>query len=214
MKNVVILNAHPDDGTAAVATIDRIYHSTPGKYDFHWIVFSRAVESIPEGYPDDAVANECYNGVGLLSIRNCKIFDYPVRRLDEHRQEILEHLVKLNKTLQPEIIFLPSSMDIHQDHKVVFEEGIRAFRRTGNLYGYDFPWNTIGCNLNRFIEISEDNLKKRIRVSACYKSQIIKENNCLTEEYIRAQAIERGNRINVRYAEAFEVIREVVHIGD
>ena len=100
--------------------------------------------------------------------------------------------------------------DVHQDHTTVTAEVIRAFRRTSSIYGYDFPWNVLyTAQLNLFYEIEEGHLRKKIDALQLYKSQLAKENNCLTEEYVRSLAIERGNRVGVKYAEAFEVVREV-----
>ena len=41
----------------------------------------------------------------------------------------------------PFIIFTTSMNDIHQDHKVIYEESIRAFKFE-NLLSYEIPWNT------------------------------------------------------------------------
>ena len=82
------------------------------------------------------------------------------------------------------------------------------------MYGYDFPWNVLQTSpLQLFVELSENHLKAKVRACECFKSQLAKANNSLTEEYIKSLAIERGNRIGTRYAEAFEVLRDVRRVG-
>src|SRR5437870_6534627 len=133
-----------------------------------------------------------------------------VKRIPEVLKQVLEELVRLGRVTRPDIVVTPSSNDIHQDHAIVYQESVRAFRRTASMYGYDFPWNVLQTSpLQLFVELSEADLATKVRALQCYKSQLTKPNNCLTEDYVRSLAIERGNRIGRKYAEAFEVIREV-----
>jgi LmbE family N-acetylglucosaminyl deacetylase len=212
-KNKVILtvSAHADDAHVALGgTIQRFLDE--GEYEIYYLGFSIAEESVPRGFPKNIVMKECQEGLAKLGVKkkNIKILGFPVRRMQEHRQDLLEELNQIKNELQPDIVFLPSTEDIHQDHIVVSQESIRAFRRTSSLYGYDFPWNVLTSQkLNFFIELKKEHLDAKINTLQCYKSQIAKQNNCLTREYITSLAIERGNRIGVKYAEAFELIREI-----
>ena len=54
---------------------------------------------------------------------NLFIYGYPVRKLNYNRQEILETLVALKKEVQPDLVFIPSLKDIHQDHSTIAQEG-------------------------------------------------------------------------------------------
>jgi len=47
----------------------------------------------------------------------------------ENRQKILEDLIKIKKEIKPDLIFVPSFNDIHQDHQVLTQEGLRAFKK-------------------------------------------------------------------------------------
>jgi LmbE family N-acetylglucosaminyl deacetylase len=213
-RTLLTVSAHADDAHVALGgTIKRFLDE--GTYDIHYLAFSIAEESVPKGFPKNVVMNECRDGLAKLGVEKdkLKIFKFPVRRMDEHRQDILEELVKIKNELQPDIVFIPSTEDIHQDHIVVCHESIRAFRRSSSIYGYDFPWNVLlGEKLNLFIELKKSHLDAKINSLSYYESQIAKQNNCLKREYIQSLAIERGNRIGVRYAEAFEVIRDIKRI--
>ena len=206
----LIISAHADDGDSAAGGV--INQMTENGVDVYYIAFSIAEESVPEGFEKDVVEKECREATKILGIPSdkIKILRYPVRAFSNHRQEILDELIKIRNEINPTICFTPSTTDIHQDHTVICNETIRAFQRSASIYGYDFPWNVLYTpKLNLFYELSESNISKKITALQCYKSQLVKPNNCLTEEYIRALAIVRGNMIVVKYAEAFESIREI-----
>ncbi len=208
--NVLFLSAHLDDAEAAAGgTISRLLEEN---HEVTYLGLSLCEESVPPGFPSDVLAAECQASTDVLGIpkENLIVRNFPVRRFPEHRQEILDELIRVRNTLRPGIAIVPSSSDIHQDHAIVTQEAVRAFRRSASLFGYDFPWNVLQTSpLNLFVELGESDLRKKVRALQCYKSQLAKPNNCLTEEYVRSLAIERGNRIGRPYAEAFEVIREV-----
>lgn len=207
---VLTISAHTDDVIPiAGGTISRILEE--GGQVFY-VGLSIAEESIPEGFPKDAVERETRLSTKVLGIDPKKVYiqRFPVRRFQEHRQKILDTLINFRDEIRPDIVFIPAIEDIHQDHEVVNRESIRALRRCCSIYGYDFPWNDLhGMKLDLFYQLEERHMKKKVKALNCLKSQIIKKTNYLTEEYIRGLAIERGVRIGVKYAEAFEVIRDV-----
>ena len=60
--------------------------------------------------------------------QNLKLFRYDVRTFNYHRQAILDDLIQLREEIQPDTVFIPSLTDIHQDHKTMAEEALRAFK--------------------------------------------------------------------------------------
>ena len=208
--NVLFQSAHLDDAEAAAGgTIVRLLEDG---HDVTYLGLSLCEESVPPEFPSDVLAAECAASTEVLGIpkENLIIRNFPVRRFPEHRQEILDEMIRVRNTLRPDVVIIPSSSDVHQDHAIVAQESIRAFRRSASLFGYDFPWNVLQTSpLNFFVELRETDVRKKVRALQCYKSQLAKPNNCLTEDYVRSLAVERGNRVGRPYAEAFEVIREV-----
>ncbi len=209
-----MLSAHADDAhLAAGGTILRVIENGG---ELFYVGLSIAEESVPSNFPPESLDDEARAACHELKIpsSNVTIMRYRVRYFPEKRQAILEHFVRIRGDLDPDIVFIPSTSDIHQDHAVVAAEALRAFRRTSSLYGYDFPWNVLQTSsLQLFVELSEVHLAQKGRACQSFKSQMAKENNCFSEEYIRSLAVERGNRIGVHYAEAFEVLRDVRRIG-
>jgi len=207
---IIAISPHTDDAIlTAGGTLSRI--SEEGGQVFY-VGLSIAEESVAKGFPKDAVDKEIRLATKVLGIDPKKVYvkRFPVRRFSEYRQEILDSLLKLRNKIRPDIIFIPATDDIHQDHTVVNRESVRAFRNCCSIYGYDFPWNDLyGMKMNLFYQLEERHIQKKIKAVGCLKSQVAKKANYLKEAYIRGLAIERGSRISADYAEAFEVIRDI-----
>lgn len=209
-KRVLAISPHSDDVFAAAGgTLIRLIEEG---WDIYHLAFSIAEQSVPEGFARDVVRDECLAAGDVIGIdrANVEIKSYPVRTFPSIRQQILDDLIELRERVGPSLILTPSRTDIHQDHQTVYQEAIRAFRKNASIYGYDFPWNNLHeGKLNLFYALAEEQLERKIDALSCFKSQLAKPNTGLTEEYIRALALERGNRIGAKYAEAFEMVREV-----
>ena len=145
--------------------------------------------------------------------QNLFIYKYRVRKFPQFRQEILEDLVKLNKEINPDLVFMPCKYDLHQDHQVIAVEGFRAFKYA-SILGYEMPWNNIEFKSTSFIILNRNCIEKKIEARRCYKSQKLRlklnGRNENDPEYVRALARIRGQQINADYAEAFNVMRWIV----
>jgi LmbE family N-acetylglucosaminyl deacetylase len=155
------------------------------------------------------LAREVANATKVLGVKseNLILFDFDVRRFKEFRQDILEELIKLKNRLKPDIVFVPSPSDIHQDHQVISEEGLRAFKNC-SILGYEMPWNNVSFNTRSFIKLEEEHIRKKAQSLLEYKSQ--EHRTYLNENFIRSLATIRGVQIGSKYAEAFEVIRWII----
>ena len=138
----LIISAHADDGEVATGGV--INQMIENEIDVHYVALSIAEEAVPVGFDKEIVDKECREATRMLGIssNNVEIFRYPVRKFSYHRQEILDELIKIRKDICPNICFAPSTTDIHQDHTVVCNETIRAFRsaNAGKREGY---WSKI-----------------------------------------------------------------------
>jgi len=207
IDKVLILAPHTDDGEFGCGgSISRFIQEDKVIY---YAAFSTAEESVPEPWPKDILKTEVREATKRLGIpqENTLIYNFKVRELSYHRQEILEEMVKLKNDIGPDLVFLPSSNDVHQDHSTISIEGIRAFKNT-SILGYEIPWNNIEFKTEAFVILSEENIKIKLYALDAYNSQ--KSKNYATEEFIRSLAKMRGIQIGSNYAEAFEVIRWVM----
>ncbi|MBE2279838.1 MAG: PIG-L family deacetylase [Ignavibacteriaceae bacterium] len=207
VNKVLILAPHTDDGEFGCgATINKLV--SQGK-EVYYAAFSLAEESVPEPFPKDILEVEVKKATLVLGIKpdNLLLYRYQVRRFATYRQEILEDLVKLNRDLAPDLVFMPSLNDLHQDHTTIAHEGLRAFKHR-SILSYELPWNNLNFTTQCFVELGEDNLRAKIDALRSYESQAGR--NYSSEDFIKGLAITRGTQIGKKYAEVFEVIRWIL----
>lgn len=202
----LVLGAHTDDEFGCAGTIARMVEAGA---EVHYACFSACEESVPEGWDRDVLKREVRDAIAVLGIpeERFTLFDFRVRHFPAHRQEILEELVKLRRSIEPQIVFLPAMSDMHQDHEVIAREGLRAFKHS-TILGYELPMNTISFQHACFIRLEEHQLEVKARHAAAYRSQAFR--SYLQPEFIASLARVRGLQIDQPAAEAFEVIRNVV----
>ena len=203
---VLILAPHTDDGELGCGgTIARLIEENK---DVYYAAFSICTKSLPPSLAPDTLAKEVREATKILGIesKNLILYDFDVRRFKEFRQDILDELLKLKSDIKPDIVFVPSPTDIHQDHQVISEEGLRAFKHH-TILGYELPWNNVSFNTRGFVKLSEQNVETKIKALNEYKSQM--HRTYLNADFLRSLATTRGVQIGTKYAEAFEVIRWV-----
>jgi LmbE family N-acetylglucosaminyl deacetylase len=176
-----------------------------GKEVFY-AAFSPCEESVPDGFPRDILRTESRAAALKLGIpeSNWRLYSYRVRHFPEKRQDVLEELVRLRKQIEPDLLLVPATSDIHQDHQVICREGLRAFKHE-TVLGYELPMNTVTFKHACFIRLSEKHLQAKVASLGCYQSQ--KFRSYTEESFIRGLARVRGVQAGVDFAEAFEVVR-------
>jgi LmbE family N-acetylglucosaminyl deacetylase len=203
-KKILVLAPHTDDGElgcgGAIAKLSR------EKKEVHYAAFSLCKKSLPEGFEEDTLERECKMAVKQLGMDAGKImfYDFEVREFPGKRQDILQELISLNKYIQPDLVFIPSASDIHQDHQVIHNEALRAFKKT-SILGYELPWNQTRFNSSFFIRLSLTDLDAKVKAIKAYKSQ--SHRDYTQEDFIRSLARVRGVQCGAEYAEAFEVYK-------
>jgi len=208
LEKILILSPHTDDGEiGAGGTIARFIEE--GK-EIYYVAFSSCEASVPAGFPGDILKKECKKATGILDIKpeNVILMDYEVRMFPLHRQGILDDMIALNKELGPDLILVPSSNDIHQDHQVIYAEALRAFKKNASIWGYEHPWNNLTFTTDIFVKLEERHIMKKIEAMKQYESQNFRP--YFDEKYIKALAYVRGAQVNYTFAEAFELIRLLV----
>jgi len=204
---IVALSAHMDDSDFGCgATLHRL--AAEGNEIFQ-VVFSRNAAAQSAGVSKDEIAEhmrECrlawqFLGGNPLDVG---INNYPARYFHQDRQEILDEMIRAKKTVNPDIVFLPASTDTHQDHQVVHNEGVRAFKNC-SILGYEMPWNMTEFAPKCFWQVSEHAVAAKISALQCYKSQ--QHRPYMHPAFINSLAIVRGVQSGNPLAEAFEVVR-------
>ncbi len=205
--NVLLLSPHTDD--VELGCGGGITKFLEEGHDIFWIVFSTAEASLPPEMPRDSLLREFENVLESYRIapEQTQVFDYQVRNLHLHRQEILEELIAIRRTFRPDLVVGPSKNDYHQDHGVVAHEMIRAFKSASGIISYELPWNHVTFDTQLFIRLERRHMEKKCEVLRHYRSQMMKKRNYFAEEYLYGLARTRGIQCHSEYAEAFEVIR-------
>jgi LmbE family N-acetylglucosaminyl deacetylase len=203
-KKILILAPHTDDGELGCGGSIAKF-CAEGKEVFY-AAFCLCSKSLPAHLPPDTLELECKKATSVLGIplSNLILFNYEVRELPASRQKILEELLQLKKQINPDMVFFPAAPDIHQDHQVIHQEGMRAFKNV-TFAGYELPWNNYSFHTNFFIRLTETELNKKIESLKSYHSQ--SHRNYMQEDFIRSLAKVRGVQCNSEYAEAFEIYK-------
>jgi len=205
LKKILVLAPHTDDGELGAGGTIRKLALNGAVVDY--VAFSSCEESLPEGFENDTLRKEVIEATKYLGVAKVTVLDYKVRYFPENRQAILEDLIKIRRNKQYDLVLLPATTDIHQDHKTISEEGIRAFKGT-NIFGYELIWNSLTSSSTCFVKLSQEEVNKKCLALKEYKSQSGRP--YVSEEFITSLARTRGVQIGCEYAECFEVIRLII----
>lgn len=206
-KKVLVLAPHTDDGEFGCGgSIAKLIELGAEVY---YAAFSACEQSVLKEFPRDILVTEVKEATAKLGIKreNLILFKYEVRTFNFHRQEILQDLIELRKQINPDLVFMPSVNDIHQDHSTIAIEGLRAFKMT-SILSYEVPWNNLSFNTSSFFHLEPRHVEKKVEALKLYKSQAHRP--YANEEFIHALARTRGVQIGTQFAETFDVVRWVI----
>lgn len=203
-KKCLVLAPHTDDGEFGCGgTIAKLIEEGA---EVFYAAFSACRQSVLAHFPPDILTVEVKAATQILGVKpeNLILYDYEVRTFSYRRQEILDNLIALREKINPDVVFMPSVNDIHQDHHTIAQEGIRAFKFTTVLC-YEVPWNNFSFNTSAFMHLTPEHIQKKVDALKKYESQAHRP--YANEEFIRSLARTRGVQIGTQYAETFDVIR-------
>lgn len=200
-KSVLFLGAHPDDielGCGALLA------DIVGQTELYCMTFSDNKKN-----PDlQHLLDEHYVSMRTLGLRDdqIEVGSFETRRFPDFRQEILEKMLQLKRQLKPQIVFVHTAQDIHQDHVTLTQEALRAFRGT-TVLGYDVLRSSYGFFPHFLVEVTEAGVNKKIEALSKYTTYA--ERYYFSEEVLRSTAIRHGALAERPFAEGFDIIRIV-----
>lgn len=207
-KRVLVLAPHTDDGEFGCGgTITKLISEG---HEVYYAAFSACQQSVLPQFPSDILITEVKEATAVLGIQpsNLILFDYDVRTFGYNRQAILDDMIKLRADIKPELIFMPTITDVHQDHKTIAEEGLRAYKFS-SIFSYELPWNNFSFHTSSFVHLNEEFIQTKVNALKAYQSQAHRP--YADEDFIRSLARTRGVQIGTHYAEAFEVVRWIIN---
>ncbi len=200
-KSLLFLGAHPDDIELGCGGL---IADIVGQTALYCMTFSDNKKN-----PDlQHLLDEHYVSMHTLGLSDdeIEVGSFETRRFPDARQEILEKMLQLKRERQPEIVFVHTAQDIHQDHVTLTQEALRAFRGT-TVLGYDVLRSSYGFFPHFLVEVSEKGIQKKIDALAQYITY--KDRYYFSEEVLRSTAIRHGALAERPYAEGFDIIRIV-----
>jgi LmbE family N-acetylglucosaminyl deacetylase len=200
-QRVLFLGAHPDDIELGCGAL---IHRIAGLSDLLCVTLSDNQKN-----PDlKNVVSEHYESMARLGIPKNKIAFGPftTRVFPEARQEILEYFLKLRSDFEPEIIFVHSKQDVHQDHNTMTDEALRAFRGI-TVLGFDVVRSSYGFFPHFLVEVSEDDVNAKIEALSQYETY--RDKYYFNSELTRSIMVRHGALAEVQFAEGFDILRVV-----
>ncbi|PKN99842.1 MAG: hypothetical protein CVU42_05705 [Chloroflexi bacterium HGW-Chloroflexi-4] len=204
-KKVCFIGAHPDDiEIGCGALIAHIASQTEVK-----------CVTLSDNQKNPLLTNvvkEHYNSMAVLGVpkENVIVGHFETRCFPDQRQEILEYMIKLNHDFKPEIVFVHTKADIHQDHATVTGEALRAFRGT-TVMGFDVIRSSYGFFPSFLVEVTEADVKKKIAAMAEYHTYDSKY--YFDPVVTRATLIRHGALAERPFAEGFDILRIIGAFG-
>ncbi len=200
-KKVLFLGAHPDDIEIGCGAL---IHHIAGISAVHCVTFSDNQQN--PGLKN--VVDEQYRSMAILGVpRERATYGPFVTRVFPHsRQEILEYMLQLRERIQPDIIFVHSKQDVHQDHLTMTEEALRAYRGI-TLLGYDVVRSSYGFFPHFLAEVSEEDVKAKINALAQYATY--SDRYYFDPELTRSIMVRHGALAERPFAEGFDILRIV-----
>jgi LmbE family N-acetylglucosaminyl deacetylase len=200
-KRVLFLGAHPDDIELGCGAL--IHHILPMSQ-----VLCVTLSDNQKNPALTSVVDEAYRSMAVLGVpRESVVFGpFTTRVFPQERQEILEYLLKLREDFMPDIIFVHSKQDMHQDHQTMTEEALRAYRGISVL-GFDVVRSSYGFFPHFLVEVTEQDVEAKINALAEYATYRDKYYfNC---ELTRSILVRHGALAERPFAEGFDILRVV-----
>ena len=217
-KKILILSPHCDDEILGCGgTISK--YSKKG-YDINVLILTNANKGAPEIYSlkqINQIRKESKIANNFIGTKKLFFENLPALNLKQYPFYKISNMIsKYISIVKPELVFIPSSNDIHEDHKIIFNAAKVAMRinKKSNLkkiLSYEVlsetEWNEDekSFNPNYFIELNKSDINKKIKAFLKYKSQVKKFPHPRSKEGIMNLSKIRGSQVFMEYAEAFRV---------
>lgn len=201
-KRILVLSPHTDD--AELGCGGSLSKWKSDGCEIHISCFSSCPESLLPGWDANSTTEE-FKSVMHASGFSYTLHNFAVRHFNQTRQLILDAIISEINSFNPDLLIIPSPGDMHQDHAVISQEGIRAFNK--NILCWE-PYRG-QFNPNFFVALTPDFVKAKAQMINTYKSQLSKRRSYFSEHAVFVNAAYRGLQINCTYAESFFLFRMI-----
>ncbi|MBP9812780.1 PIG-L family deacetylase [Candidatus Gracilibacteria bacterium] len=199
-KKVLAIGPHPDDiELSCFGTMCRL--AAEG-HEIHFLVLSRG-----EGGSNGLDRTEEAKASAALLACTLHLENLPDRYMSDG-METITVIEKYVNEIGPDMVFLPSGNDVHQDHRAVHYASLVAVRLIDEVYLYQAPSTTMGFAPSVYFDIT-DYVKTKVQAVKIHTSQGGKV--YMADRAVEGLAEYRAFDIfrNDRFMEAFEPLRIV-----
>ncbi len=198
MRKIIAIGAHPDDIELGCGGMLRKH--VINNDEIYYIVMSLGEKS------GDKNKRKSETLEAARMIGACKVnFLYLPDTMIMHDGKTVGLLDKHIEEIEPEIIYVHSPKDYHQDHENTAKSVLSSARNMKtSIFFYETPSTTIEFRPVAYQDVSEV-FEYKLKCIDQYISQ--KNKDYMEKEAIVGLAKTRGFTMGVRYAEAFEVGR-------
>ena len=200
-KRVLFLGAHPDDIELGCGAL---LHHIVRQTEVLCVTLSDNLKN-----PDlQNIKGEHFDSMSVLGVPKEKIVlgPFTTRVFPNARQEILEYFLSLRRDFKPDLIFVHSKQDVHQDHLTMTDEALRAFRGI-TVLGFDVVRSSYGFFPHFLVEVTEEDVNKKIEALACYETY--RDRYYFNRELTRSIMVRHGALAECPLAEGFDILRIV-----
>lgn len=220
---VLVLSAHPDDETLGMGGT-MLAHGAAGD-SVHWLVATRAHEPIWSAETIARKADEVERVAAAYGVATLDRLDFPTAQLDTVAlADLVAGVRQAVDRDRPHTVYVTHPGDVHTDHARLFDAtvaALRAFRagREGvrRILCYETLSSTDAAPPQRSPRFTPNvyrdvtpYLERKLEIMAHYASEEQADPLPRGASAIRALGRYRGATVGVDYAEAFELVREVI----
>jgi len=223
-KNILIVVAHPDDEVLGCGGLISKYHD---KSHFKILVIAEGTSVRYKDRKSDHIENDIQSrNNGTLTLNKYGISDIvfsnlPCSNLINQDPKVIHDIITSeSKDFNPHFIFTHSKFDNHQDHRLVYEAVLVAFRPINELAENTIlsfeslsstEWNfDENFSPNCFLKLSDLNLSDKITMLQQFPGEIREFPFPRSDEGLTTLAKFRGMQSGLGLAEAYKIIRHSV----
>jgi len=225
-KKILFIAAHPDDEILGAG--GTIAHFIKQKHQVYVIYMSEGVSARYSNLKNKKFKKETIEreimakkASSVLNFKIIKFFRLKNMRMKyEVLMNISKKIQKYIEKIEPDEIFTHHSSDLNPDHKTTFDAVFTACRPSNSFFvkkiclfeipsSTDWSSNTINrFHPNLFIDI-ENYIGLKNKALKCYDKELRLPPHPRSLKNLEALSVFRGGAVNLKYAEAFQIIRSV-----
>ena len=220
MKKLIVVAPHPDDETLGCG--GTLLFLRDQGFEIHWLIISSMKQNL--GFSQQRILcrkKEIKKVAATYKFASFSSLDFPTSKLDSiPKNEIIEKIGQVFEKIQPNIIFVPFDGDVHSDHRIVFEATIACtkwfrHRSVHKILAYetlsetDFGLSSmVGFRPSVFYNI-ELYFAKKCEILKLYEGEMGLFPFPRSFETLEALARLRGSAAGFKFAEAFQLLKEI-----